>query len=243
MPNTQSNTHTSDQENELANFRLALTTVDVVLFSLIDNKLQVLLIQRQQAPFENDYSLPGGIIDPNIDDSLESCAQRKLHDKIGSHAPYLEQVISVGSRDRDPRGWSTSVVYFALWSSESLAKSPLLQHSHWVEVNKLDEYELAFDHAILIQHALQRLSNKVRYTALPLYLMPKRFTLTELQRVFEVLLGRALEKKSFRRRFDAAKLLSETGDIHTAKGRPAALFQCNKENPGEYYFDRALIAN
>lgn len=215
------------------NFPRPLTTVDVVILTLLNDQLHVLLVRRpQQAgePYPGLYALPGGFVDINRDRTLYDCALRKLRDKTGVESPYLEQVGSWGSIDRDPRGWSATHVYVAL-----LPEVPV-SDAEWVSVHAGGVvHELAFDHAMLLYAALERVRGKTEYTSLPAYLLPEHFTLSELQQVYESVLGRPLEKKAFRTRMLAADLLENLGEQKQTGRRPAQLYRLKAGNRLVYF--------
>lgn len=207
-----------------------LVTVDVVIFTLIDDALQVLLVQRpshEGEPFPGQWALPGGFVDVALDDDLRACALRKLRDKTAVESPYLEQLGSWGGRTRDPRGWSVTQVYFALlpWASLQPRKGSNAADVRWFPVDAAGAAQaadsLAFDHALILAAAVKRLRSKVEYTSLPAFLLPEPFTLPQLQRVYEIVLGRPLDKSAFRTRALAAPdFLEETG--LQATGAPRA---------------------
>jgi 8-oxo-dGTP diphosphatase len=224
--------------NQTLTFERPLVTVDVAIFSVQDDALKVLLVKRSDSkgdPFPGHWALPGGFIDVKVDVNLESCALRKLKEKTGVTAPYLEQVGSTGTNDRDPRGWSVTHVYFALIGADevTLAAGGNASDARWltVEGNKVRE-KLAFDHAELLKAAIARLRNKVEYTSLPAFLMSNEFTLTELQKVYEIVLDRTLEKKAFRTRMLATDLLESLPKQKEGPNRPAQLFRLkSKKRP------------
>lgn len=228
---------------QVADFERPLTTVDVVIFTVRDEALQVLLVQRPDAPgepFPGKWALPGGFIDTQRDRDLESCARRKLIEKTGVEAPYLEQLGSFGNATRDPRGWSATHVYFALMASDSLTLQPggNAADSRWTKVSEARVHEsLAFDHAELVRAALTRLRSKVEYTSLPAFLLPGEFTLTQLQRIYEVILGRELEKKAFRTRMLAAEILEVVPRRRMGANRPAQLYR-RKRQKEPHFFSR-----
>jgi 8-oxo-dGTP diphosphatase len=205
------------QNSILPEFPRPLTTVDVVIFTLLNDQLQVLLVKRPEdsaEPFPNAWALPGGFVDVDKDRSLEICARRKLLEKTGVKAPYLEQLGSWGDAKRDPRGWSATHAWFALIPSESmkLRQGGNAQDVHWHPVELLPKNaDIAFDHLTILHSAIDRLRSKVEYTSLPAFMLPEPFTLPQLQRVYEVVLGRPLDKSGFRTRALAATFLVETG--------------------------------
>ena len=218
--------------NQVLAFERPLTTVDLAIFSATDEALRVLLVQRPAAqedePFPGQWALPGGFVDVHQDQDLQQCALRKLREKTGVEAPYLEQVGSWGNATRDPRGWSATHVYLALLpeSSVALTAGGNAAEARWATIEGARVRErLAFDHAELLKAAVLRLRNKVEYTSLPAFLMPQEFTLTELQRVYEVVLERSLEKKAFRTRILATDLLEELPQMREGRSRPAQLFR------------------
>lgn len=225
-------------------FERPLTTVDVVIFTVLDEQLQVLLVKRPegpQEPFPNAWALPGGFVDVKKDDSLEACAKRKLLDKTGVRSPYLEQLGSWGGKTRDPRGWSATHAYFALLPADSVklvqdeAKS-----AQWHSVDEFSpKKRLAFDHGQILQTALERLRSKVEYTSLPAFLLPEPFTLPQLQKVYEVVLGRPIDKSGFRTRALAADFLKEDGFLDVGAPRPAMGYRL-KARESLVYFPRTF---
>lgn len=226
------------------NFERPLTTVDVVIFTVQDDQLQVLLVKRPDGlaePFPNTWALPGGFVDVKKDDSLEACARRKLLDKTGVKSPYLEQLGSWGGKTRDPRGWSATHAYFALLPADSvqLAQDEV-KPARWHPVDaQSPRKRLAFDHGDILQAALERLRSKVEYTSLPAFLLPEPFTLPQLQKVYEVVLGRAIDKSGFRTRALAADFLKEDGFLDVGSPRPAMGYRL-KQREAVVYFPRTF---
>ncbi|MBV9564115.1 MAG: NUDIX hydrolase [Bradyrhizobium sp.] len=211
-------------------FPRPLTTVDVVVFAVREDALAVLLVQRgagEGEPFPHAWALPGGFVDIDRDRDLEACARRKLKDKTGVASPYLEQLGSWGSAARDPRGWSATHAYFALLPA--LAAAPLAADAQWFPlVSGGVKPKLAFDHAEILDAAVKRLRNKVEYTSLPAYLMPAEFTLPDLQKVYEIILDRPLEKSAFRTRMLSADLIEPVARMRRGPNRPAQLYRLKK---------------
>lgn len=205
-------------------FERPLVTVDVVIFTVRDEQLQVLLVRRPDTasdPFPGRMALPGGFINVALDASLHDCALRKLEEKTGFEAPYLEQLGSWGSATRDPRGWCATHVYFALVPPPPDDEAPGSEASQWVEVDAALRKRLAFDHAEILAAAVERLRGKVEYTSLPAFLLSEPFTLPQLQRTYETVLGRPMDKSAFRKRMLDAQFLTETGPIEGDAGRAA----------------------
>ncbi|SFM71559.1 NUDIX hydrolase [Marinobacter zhejiangensis] len=219
-----------------------LVTVDVAIFTLIEGRLHVLLVKRANHPERGRWALPGGFIDAGQDTTLSEAAARKLEEKTGVTAPYLEQVYTVGDNTRDPRGWSVTVLYMALMAhAPTAAFVDSVADTRWWPLADAMGQDLAFDHRQLLDAARQRLSNKTAYTVLPVHTLDAPFTLTQLQQAFEEVLGAALEKKSFRRRILSADILDEVGEAPPpgGRGRPAALFRA-KAGLGEHAFVRVV---
>jgi len=217
--------------NQSLSFDRPLTTVDLAIFTIGPTGLSVLLVQRPSSadePFPGQWALPGGFVDVHKDADLERCALRKLKEKTGVEAPYLEQLGSWGSATRDPRGWSATHVYMALLAAAGadVSAGGNAQDVRWWPVAGRGRKEkLAFDHSEILDAAVTRLRNKVEYTSLPAFLMPPEFTLTELQKTYETVLGRPLEKKAFRTRMLATELLDKVPRMKEGRSRPAQLYR------------------
>jgi hypothetical protein len=198
-------------------FPRPLTTVDVVIFAVRDDALCVLLVQRGAGdgePFPLAWALPGGFVDIDRDRDLEACAVRKLRDKTGMVSPYLEQLGSWGSANRGPL--AADAQWFPLAAGKVKPR-------------------LAFDHGEILQAAVARLRNKVEYTSLPAYLMPAEFTLPDLQRVYEIVLDRPLEKSAFRTRMLSADLIEPVEKMRRGPNRPAQLYRLKKAKAPVYF--------
>lgn len=203
-------------------FPRPLVSVDVVIFTVLEDTLRVLLTRRPESeddPFPGCWCLPGGFVDVQRDATLQECAGRKLREKTGYAAPYLEQLASWGSAKRDPRGWSTTHAYFALVPPPPPGAGDA--RSEWTDADAACGKRLAFDHRHILRTAMERLRGKVEYTSLPAFLLREPFTLPELQHVYEVVLARPLDKSAFRKRMLDAAFLEEVGSVPGAFGRPA----------------------
>jgi ADP-ribose pyrophosphatase YjhB (NUDIX family) len=197
------------------------TSVDVVIFTLRADDLQVLLVRRKHAPFEGRWAIPGGFVE--TDESLEAAARRELKEETGVRDVYLEQLYTFGDPKRDPRGRVVTVAYLALVPAPlAVQAGDDASDARWWSVYKLPS--LAFDHAKILQYALQRLRYKLEYTAAGFQLLPPSFTLTEIQKAYEIVLGEPLDKRNFRRRIAEADILEETGASTLSRGRPAKLY-------------------
>ena len=227
------------QNYNIHDYDVPLCSVDMAIFSLIEGELNVLLVYREDHPCKDLWALPGGFIDLNADTSTEAAAHRKLKEKTGLSSGYLEQVETIGSSKRDPRGWSLTVLYFALVDITRVTLSDVGKKSMWMPISNLVNEKLAFDHSLLIEKGIERLRSKATYTALPIELMPNEFTLTELQQVFEMILDRKLQAKAFRHRVLTAKMVEETGNSKISGKRPAKLYRSTKADR-DTYFSRPL---
>lgn len=207
----------------LSCYETPLVTVDIVLFTVTQNHLKVLLIQRKQPPYDHMWAIPGGFI--HTGETLEQAASRRLDEETNVDNIYLEQLGSFGRPDRDPRARVITVAYYALVSAEKLH---LEAHANaedvsWFDVTQLPE--LAFDHAEIVQKALARLKNNLEASSVAFQLLPEKFTLTELQRVYELILGKTLDKRNFRKKILASEILKDTGETKMeGYHRPAQLY-------------------
>ena len=220
-----------------------IVTVDLAIFAVIAGDLQVLLVQRGTDPHRGAWALPGGFIRPEQDVDLDAAARRVLLSKTAVTAPYLEQVGTVGNAARDPRGWTVSVCYMALVSSEApvLGSGDTEEDAAWhrLEAERVAA-PLAFDHAEILAQAVARLRAKVEYSSLPAHLLPERFTLPELQAVYEGILGRRLDKSAFRKRMVEADFVEAVpGERRLASNRPAQLYRLRPGDPLSF-FDRVI---
>jgi 8-oxo-dGTP diphosphatase len=195
-------------------------TVDCVVFGLDESELKVMLIQRDLPPFAGQWALPGGFV--RIDESLEEAARRELHEETGLTDIYLEQLYTFGGVDRDPRERVVSVAYYALVNlgEHRVAAASDARDAAWFGVH--DVPSLAFDHAAIVQMALERLRGKLRYQPIGFELLPKKFTLSELQHLYELVLERELDKRNFRKRVLAMDLLVELDEVQQDVAHRAA---------------------
>lgn len=208
-----------------------LVTADIALFTLVESQLRALIVRREKEPAPGTWALPGGVLKPDTDSSLDDTARRVLRSKTGVDAHSLEQVTTVSGPTRDPRGWSLSVVYYALLPHNlvSAVAGMSVEAINWCDPDAA-ELRLAFDHELLLQRALGALRSKVRQGALPLHLLPEKFTLTDLQHAQEAVLGSRLDKGAFRRLIkDEPSLLLIAGEFFRGPQRPAQLYRAAEE--------------
>lgn len=198
----------------------AAVTVDCVVFGYDEGDLKVLLIQRDIDPFAGRWALPGGFV--RVDETLEEAARRELEEETGARVSFLEQLFTFGAIDRDPRERVISVAYYALvkLGDYKLKAATDARNAAWFEVG--DAPSLAFDHARILGTALARLKGKVRYQPVGFELLPKKFTLSQLQRLYEAILERLLDKRNFRKKILKMDLLTELDEIEKDVAHRAA---------------------
>jgi 8-oxo-dGTP diphosphatase len=202
-------------------------TVDVVIFTVREGGLHVLLVRRGIEPFRGAWAVPGGFVLES--ESLEEAAFRELAEETGVRDVYLEQLYTFGDPGRDPRGRVVTVAYYALADRGRLAlrAGSDAADARWWPVGALPE-PVAFDHARILDHAVRRLRSKLEYTTVGFELLPERFTLAELQAVYEAILGRPLDKRNFRRSIEALDELVPLDEWRRGEpSRPARLFSFN----------------
>jgi len=204
-----------------------ICTVDVVLLTLEDNALKVALLKRDREPFKGVAALPGGFIHPDEDADIQDAALRVLREKTAIEPPYLEQLATFSGPARDPRGWSVSVVYYALVPFDVIDKAG---HQDVKLANVDKPLNLPFDHRTIIDTAVARLRSKSQYSSLPCYLAGDAFTLPQLQRIYEALMGESLNKVSFRRKMTEMDMLEPVeGEFAGGAHRPAQLYRLKPE--------------
>jgi 8-oxo-dGTP diphosphatase len=195
-------------------------TVDCVVFGLDERRLNVLLVQRGQAPFRGKWALPGGFV--RMDEPLDVAARRELQEETGLANLFLEQLYTFGAIDRDPRERVVSVAYYALVNMRDHRARAATDARDVAWFGLHDVPALAFDHAEILDTAVERLRGKVRYQPIGFELLPKKFTLSELQHLYELVLERELDKRNFRKRVLAMDLLIETDEVQQHVSHRAA---------------------
>ena len=207
-------------------------TADVVIFSLANEDLQVLLIKRKHSPFAGMWAIPGGFV--HMDEALEEAAARELAEETGVTDVYMEQLFTFGEPNRDPRTRVITVAYFALVPHDAIHHRPGDDASETAWFSMFDLPELAFDHHEILEYALTRLRYKLEYTAVGFQLLPDEFTLSELQKSYEIILHEPLDKRNFRRKILSADILEETGNKRNlGEGRPAKLYRYREDAVAE----------
>jgi len=200
--------------------------VDCVVFGLDDDDLKVLLIQRALEP-RHVWALPGGFV--HVDETLDEAARRELAEEAGITDAFLEQLYTFGELDRDPRERVVTVAYYALvkLGDHKIRAATDAEGVAWFALDHLPA--LAFDHRRIIDVARDRLRGKVRYAPIGFELLPPRFTLTQLQRLYEIVLGTELDKRNFRKKLLSMELLIETDEVEQGvRHRAARLYRFDR---------------
>jgi len=207
-------------------------TVDCVVFGFDEGELKVLLIQRALEPFKGRWALPGGFV--RVEETLDEAARRELEEEAGLKNVFLEQLFTFGEVRRDPRERVVSVAHYALVKlSDHRAKAATdAANAEWFPVSKVPR--LAFDHTDILAAALARLKGKVRYQPIGFELLPLKFTLSDLQHLYEAVLGADLDKRNFRKKVLGLGLLVPLRETQMAgRHRPARLFSFDADKYGK----------
>lgn len=208
---------------------MPFTRLELAAFAVDAGQLQVLLGQRAEAPHKGRWALPGGVLRIDKDADLDAACQRVAQERLGVALPQPRQVAVVGGRRRDPRApWALSIVYRAMVRPDALGvvAGKRLTELRWRPAEEASTAPLAFDHAALVQRAVEQLRGEVAALQFPPGLVDPQFTLGELQAASEVVLGHPLDKSSFRRRLDAAGAVEPVqGAMRLGANRPAQVFR------------------
>ena len=199
-------------------------TVDCVVFGFDGGDLQVLLTRRGLAPFKNKWALPGGFV--RVEETLDEAARRELEEETGIKDVFLEQLYTFGSVKRDPRERVVSVAYYALTkpADHTTVAATDAAEAQWFAITQVPA--LAFDHASILDAALARLRGKLTYQPIGFELLPPKFTLSQLQRLYEAVLGEDIDKRNFRKKVLSYDLIVPLKETHREGAhRPAQLFR------------------
>jgi 8-oxo-dGTP diphosphatase len=199
-----------------------LVAVDVVIFTIDAGELSALLVEAKGGPFAGQWAFPGGLVP--CGEAPEATATRELLAQTGIRDVYLEQLRTFGEPGRDPQAHVVSVAYFALVpdKGKAQASNPKYGRLEWFAVRALPP--LAYDHNAMAHYALERLRAKLEYTNIVYSLLPAEFTLSELQEVYEIILGRRLDRRNFRKKILALGLLVGLRRQRRGAHRPAQLY-------------------
>lgn len=199
-------------------------TADAVIFTIADNKLRLLLIKRGAEPDKGAWAIPGGFLE--LDEDLDDCARRELKEETGLDNIYLEQLHTFGTPDRDPRERVITVAYYAITSNADMEPTAASDASDakWFPIDQLPK--LAFDHDKIINMAHSRLKFNLDYSAIAFQFLPETFTLSEAQRVYEIIGNSRLDKRNFRKSITSSGLIKEAGKMRRdGNHRPARLYR------------------
>jgi hypothetical protein len=210
-----------------------IATVDVALFTIHSEALAVAVALRDRAPFKGVPALIGGYVHVDEDIDLDATARRVLLEKTGVQVPYLEQLGTFSGADRDPRGWSLSVAYYALVPESVLQSYP----DTGLVLTPVEEIpDLGFDHKRIVATAVGRLRSKGSYSSLPAFLLPETFSLSELKRAYEQVTGATLETSSFRKKiFDQKIIEPVAGSLRRGQFRPTQLYRLAERRLAQFY--------
>lgn len=215
------------EKKQFENYQMVLSA-DCVVFGFDAGDLKVLLIQANEIPFVGQWSLVGDLIDPKED--IDVAANRILKDLTGLSKVYLEQVHTFGKIDRHPNDRVVSIAYYALVKIEDCVfdKASQKRNASWHSIKKIKT--LAFDHNEILDHCYLQLKNQIQRYPIGLELLPPQFTLTELQALYEAILGEVLDTRNFRKKILSTNLFVDTGLLQKGVAhRPAKLFKINQE--------------
>ncbi len=203
-------------------------SVDCVIFGLHEGKLNILLIKRRMMPGKDKWSLMGGFVEEN--ESLEDAAKRVLHQLTGLENVYMDQVGTFGEIDRDPGARVISIAYCALLNFDDQDHQRVIENdAHWIPLDEMPE--LFFDHPLIVVKALEYLRKQVHSKPIVFQFLPELFTLSQLQSVYEAILGEKLDKRNFRKRIMEGNSLEKTDLIDKSNSkRGATLYKLRIEN-------------
>ena len=211
------------------NYPRPALTVDCIVFGLdAELELKIMLIKRDISPFQGEWAIPGGFV--RMDETLEQAALRELQEETGIHDVFLEQLYTFGDLERDPRDRTITVSYYALINlvEQEIQAATDASEANWFRISEIPK--LAFDHDQILQTAIARLRGKIRYEPIGFELLPQKFTLTQLQKLYETVLDRQLDKRNFRKKILSMELLIDTNELEQGVSHRAAKLYRFDEN-------------
>ncbi|MCR4327506.1 MAG: NUDIX hydrolase [Nanoarchaeota archaeon] len=214
------------EKESIHDYEKPSVTADIVIFTIEKEKLKVLLVKRDLNPYKGKWALPGGFV--RINESLDDAAKRELEEETGVKDVYLEQLYSFGEPKRDPRGRVITVSYMALVNSEKIAlrASSDVSEAKWFNFSK--EMNLAFDHDKILNYAFQRLKWKFEYTTVAFSLLPKNFTISQVQKIYEVVFNKKFDKRNFNKKIISLNIFKEEGVNKNVSYRPPMMYSLKK---------------
>jgi 8-oxo-dGTP diphosphatase len=214
------------KEENIHKFPKPSVTVDIVIFTIDDDELKVLLVKRNLEPFKGKWALPGGFV--RINESLEDATKRELKEETGVKDVYLEQLYSFGEPKRDPRGRVITIAYMALINSENikLKASTDVSDAKWFSLFNMPQ--LAFDHKKILDYSIQRLKWKFEYTSVAFSLLPKKFTLGQIQKIYGIVFNKKFDKRNFNKKIISLDILKEEEINKNVFYRPPMLYSLKK---------------
>lgn len=215
------------KEEDIHKFKKPSVTADIVIFTIKDNDLKVLLVKRKIAPFKDNWALPGGFV--RIEESLEDAAKRELEEETGVKDVYLEQLYTFGNPKRDPRGRVITIAYIALITSENikLKATTDVSDAQWFSIKKIPP--LAFDHKKILDYSLKRLKWKFEYTTVAFSLLPKKFAISQIQKIYGIVFNKKFDKRNFAKKILFLDILKEEGVNRDVSYRPPMLYSLKKD--------------
>lgn len=214
------------KEESIHKFEKPSVTADVVVFTIKDDELRVLLVKRGLQPFKDCWALPGGFV--RIEESPEDAAKRELEEETGVKNVYLEQLYTFGDPGRDPRGRVITISYMALINSEDIKLNPTtdVSDAKWFSVSKIPL--LAFDHKKVLNYSLKRLKWKFEYTTVAFSMLPKKFTLSQLKNIYDIVFNKNFDKRNFAKKILSLNILKEEGINSNVSHRPPRMYSLKK---------------
>lgn len=214
----------------------SIFSVDCVIFGFDEGELKMLLIERNEDPFRGWFALPGNFVENN--ESIESAAERILYELTGLKGIFMEQYHTFGELGRHPQGRVLTVAYYAMirlnGQKELKPISNYARQAVWVNVKEMPE--LAFDHSKIFKKGFDKIRNKISYQPIAFELLPEKFTLTQLQSLYEVILNKKLDKRNFRKKMLAYDILKELDEKQKGVSyRAAKLYKFDKRKYAKHF--------
>jgi 8-oxo-dGTP diphosphatase len=215
------------KEDSIHNYEKPSVTADIVIYTIQDSDLKILLVKRGIEPYKGKWAIPGGFV--QINESLEDAAKRELEEETGVKNVYLEQLYSFGEPKRDPRGRVITIAYMALINSEKikLKASTDVSDAKWFSLKKIPS--LAFDHKQILDYSLKRLKWKFEYTTVAFSLLPGKFTISQIHKIYEVVFNKKFDKRNFNKKIISLNILKEEGLKKDVSYRPPMLYSLKKD--------------